>query len=120
MESTLDSRDMLDSRANRAKLDKQGRYVYEAVNPTIWTQCLAVITLTALFFTTLCYFVLVPAALYFMFMYGSFWMLAVFVIVLSSPYWASGTWHAVGDSFVLHTWRLYFQFKVYMECDLKQ
>lgn len=96
------------------------RLVYEAY-PASWaTQTLAIVTLFALFFVTLCYMAIIPAALYYMFVHESYFMLAFLVLVFTSPFWANGTWHAVADSFIFQTWRMYFQFKVYKEEPLKQ
>lgn len=95
-------------------------FVYEADTPSLAHEVLAVITLTALFFTTLCYIVIIPLLLYYMLIMQSIWLLGLLVVIFTSPYWASGTWHAVGDSFIFHTWRLYFQFRVYKEQVLPQ
>jgi 1-acyl-sn-glycerol-3-phosphate acyltransferase len=100
--------------------DDTGKFVYEAIAPGWWSQSLAIITMTFLFVITLCYMIIVPAALYYMFLHHSIWMLGIIVFVCSSPFWALGTWHAIGESIVFHTWRLYFQFRVYKECDMPQ
>lgn len=107
--------------AHEKNKDNHVGYVYEAaVDANILSEALAVVTLFALFFLTLTYFIVVPLALYYMWVYESLWILGLLVVLMSSPFWASGTWHAIGDSFVLHTWRLYFQFRVYKERPIQQ
>lgn len=88
-------------------------YVYIAPPPTSTLHAQA--SLFFIFFTTLCYIILVPLLLYFS--YHS-WIVALFtVLVLSTPLWAakSGGWKAFGQTAGFAAWRYYFEFSVYKE-----
>lgn len=93
------------------------RLVYQAPPLTVGYAVLAVTTLTALFLLTLAYLVIVPLALWQLWVAPSTWLIFVMAIALTSPLWSwhHGPWRAFGHTPGFEAWRRYFGFQVYRE-----
>lgn len=89
--------------------------VYKSQDATLWTEIVAIFTMSTLFFIMIFYMIIVPGLVYYTVTFHSWLGLAIAVIVSSSVWWAREKCNAVSDSFVFEAWRRYFQFTVYRE-----